>query len=116
MFVELLKDFLGKKAGERIHVAEAEARHLIATGIAKAISDDPITPMVNKAMENALSGFTRGLDTIVNETLKQFSQAQSLARKHAVPAIFGAGGNGDPRKSFGDWLLPCARNDTRYLE
>lgn len=116
MFIELLTDFLGKKAGERIHVAETEARQLIAGGIAKAVSDDPIAPLVTKAMESALSGFTRGLDTIVNETLKQFSQAQSQARKHAVPAIFGAGGNGDPRKSFGDWLLACARNDARYLE
>jgi HK97 family phage major capsid protein len=116
MFVELLKDFLGKKAGERIHVAESEARQLIAGGVAKAVGDDPIAPLVTKAMESALSGFTRGLDTIVNETLKQFGQAQSLARKHAVPTIFGAGGNGDPRKSFGDWLLACARNDARYLE
>jgi HK97 family phage major capsid protein len=116
MFVELLKDFLGKPAGERIHVAEAEARQLLAAGIAKTVGDDPLTPLVTKAMESALSGFTRGLDTIVNETLKQFSQAQSLARKHSVPAIFGAVGNGDPRKSFGDWLLACARNDARYLE
>src|SRR6516225_2340475 len=116
MFVELLKDFLGKKAGERIHVAEAEGRQLIATGVAKAVADDPIAPMVTKAMESALAGFTRGLDTVVTETLKQFSQAQGLARKHAVPAIFGAGGAGDPRKSFGDWLLACARNDARYPE
>ncbi len=116
MFIELLNDFLGKKAGERIHVAEAEARQLIASGIAKAVSDDPIGPLVARAMESALSGFTRGLDTIITETLKQFSQAQSLARKHAVPALFGTGDNGDPRKCFGDWLLACARNDARYLE
>ncbi len=49
MFVELLKDFLGKKAGERIHVAEPEARQLIAGGIAKAVSDDPLAPLVTKA-------------------------------------------------------------------
>jgi len=116
MFVELVKDFLGKKAGERIHVAEPEARQLIASGVARAVSDDPIAPLVTKAMESALAGFTRGLDTVITETLKQFSQAQSQARKHAVPAIFGAGGSGDPRKSFGDWLLACARNDGRYLE
>src|SRR5579884_4195339 len=82
MFVELLKDFLGKKAGERIHVAEAEGRQLIATGIAKAVADDPIAPLVTKAMESALAGFTRVMDTVITETLKQFSQAQSLARKH----------------------------------
>ena len=79
------------------------------------VGDDPIAPLVTKAMETAV-WLHGGLDTIVNETLKQFSQAQGLARKHAVPAIFGAGGNGDPRKSFGDWLLACARNDGRYLE
>src|SRR5579871_6287558 len=93
MFVELLKDFLGQKAGQRIHVGEAEGRQLIANGVAKAVSDDAITPLVTKAMESALSGFTRGLDTIITETLKQFSQAQTLARKHAVPALFGAGGS-----------------------
>src|SRR5579883_2689364 len=116
MFIELLNDFLGKKAGERIHVAEVEARQLVASGVAKAVSDDLIGPLAAKAMESALAGFSRGLDAVVTETLKQFSQAQGQARKHAVPAIFGAGGNGDPRKSFGDWLLACARNDTRYLE
>ena len=116
MFVELLKDFLGKKAGERIHVGEAEGRQLINAGVAKAVSDDPLTPLVTKAMESALSGFNRGLDAIITETLKQFSQAQGMARKHAVPVLFGPGGNGDPRKSFGDWLLACARNDARYLE
>jgi HK97 family phage major capsid protein len=33
-----------------------------------------------------------------------------------VPAIFGPGGDGDPRKSFGDWALAVARNDRGYLE
>ena len=41
MFVELLKDFLGKKAGERIHVAEAEGRQLIATGVARPSATTP---------------------------------------------------------------------------
>jgi HK97 family phage major capsid protein len=116
MFVELLKDFLGKKAGERIHVADAEAGQLIQAGIAKPVTDDPITPLVTQALESALGGFTRGLDAIITQTLKQFADAQQQARKHAVPTIFGPGQEGDPRKSFGDWLLACARGDGKYLE
>ena len=41
---------------------------------------------------------------------------RAQARRHAVPAIFGSGGDGDPRKSFGDWCLAVARNDRSYLE
>ncbi len=36
MFVELLKDFLGKKAGERLDVADADAHLLIQQGAARA--------------------------------------------------------------------------------
>jgi HK97 family phage major capsid protein len=116
MFVELLKDFLGKKAGERIHLAETEAKELIAAGLARAVSEDVITPLVSRALESALGGFTRGLDAIITRTLEQFADAQRQARKHAVPAIFGPGGNGDPKKTFGDWCLAVARKDTVYLE
>ena len=108
MFVELLKDFLGKKAGERIHVAEAEGRQLIATGVARAVSDDPIAPLVTKAMESALA-FTPRTRHRHHRDAETVRQAQGLARKHAVPAIFGAGGDGDPRKSSatGCWPAPA---------
>ena len=43
MFVELLRDFLGKKAGERLHVAAEEGQRLIASGVAKAVADDPLS-------------------------------------------------------------------------
>jgi HK97 family phage major capsid protein len=33
-----------------------------------------------------------------------------------VPILFGEGGEGDPKKSFGDWCLAVARNDRAYLE
>ena len=36
MFVELTKEFLGRRAGERIDVAEADARQLLAAGTARA--------------------------------------------------------------------------------
>ena len=42
MFVQLTKDFLGRKAGERIDVGEADAGSLIQSGTAVALSDDPL--------------------------------------------------------------------------
>jgi HK97 family phage major capsid protein len=116
MFVELLKDFLGRKVGEKIHVSQEESQSLIAAGIAKAVEGDPITPMISRAMESALGGFTKGLDAIINETVKKFADAQKLSHKNAVPAIFGQGGQGDPKKNFGDWCLAVARKDRHYLE
>jgi hypothetical protein len=116
MFVELLKDFLGKKAGERLSVSAEEGQQLIASGVARAVTDDPLTPLISRGLETALDGFTRGLDAIITRTLEQIATAQTQARKHAVPALFGPCGEGDPRKSFGDWCLAVARKDTAYLE
>jgi HK97 family phage major capsid protein len=115
MFVQLTKDFLGRKAGERIDVAEADAGQLIAAGTACACAD-ALTPLVSRALEQALAGFSRGLDGVINKTLTHFADTQAQARRHAVPALFGEGGRGDPNKSFGDWCLAVARNDRHYLE
>jgi HK97 family phage major capsid protein len=117
MFIELIKAFLGKQAGERIHVSPEEGQSLIAAGVARAVTDDPITPLIGKGLESALAGFTRGLDSIINQTLGQFAEVRQQARKHAVPALFGPGGEGDPQgKTFGDFCLAVARNDRHYLE
>ncbi len=116
LWIELLKDYLGKKTGEKLHVSEADAQMLIAGGIAKAVQDDPLGPVIARGLENALAGWSKGLDAIIQQTLKQFADAQSQGRRHSVPAIFGDAGAGNPNKSFGDFLLGCARNDRVYLE
>jgi len=36
--------------------------------------------------------------------------------RNAVPEIFGEGGQGDPKKNFGDFCLAVARGDHHYLE
>jgi HK97 family phage major capsid protein len=109
MFVQLLKEFLGRKPGERIDVSDSDAGALIAQQIAAPVEGDLITPAIQKAMEQAFAGFQKGLDAVINEALKQFADAQTRSRKNGAPAIFGAGGEGDPRgKSFGDWLLQVA--------
>src|SRR5205807_2962897 len=82
MFVELLRDFLGKKAGERLHVAAEEGQRLIASGVAKAVADDPLSAAINRGVEDALAG-------LVNANLRQFADAQAQSRRLAVPALFG---------------------------
>ena len=59
MFVEITKEYLGQAVGKRIDVSDADARHLIDQGYAKVVSDDLLTPGVNKALEGAVAKFTQ---------------------------------------------------------
>ena len=45
MFVQLLKDFLGKPAGERIDVTETDAKALVAQQIAQPVTNAPSEPL-----------------------------------------------------------------------
>jgi HK97 family phage major capsid protein len=116
MWIELLKEFLGKKPGERLFLEAAEGQALVSSGAARLVADDPLTPVIARGVESALGGFTRGLDQIINATLKQFADAQAKSRRSSVPILFGEADTGDPKKTFGDWALAVARNDRHYLE
>ncbi len=116
MFVQLKKDHFGQKAGARVDVDEPVAATLIAQGIAEAVTGDPLAPVVAKSMESLLATLTRGLNDAMETTLKQFADAQTRSRRNAVPLIFGQGGNGDPKKTFGHFLLAVRRGDGRVLE
>src|SRR5579872_5023049 len=116
MFVQLTKDFLVRTAGERIDVSPADAQQLVAAGSATTVADDPISGAVSRALEGALSRQAQTLDAAINQALKSIADAQGNARRHAVPALFGPGGDGDPRRCFGDWCLAVARDDRGYLE
>jgi HK97 family phage major capsid protein len=105
-WLELLKDWMGKKAGERIAVSEDDGKPLVAAGIAKWVDDDPLAGVIARGVESALAGFTKGLDGIITATLQQFTKAQKMSRKGGAPSIFGSGGDGDHQgRTFGDWLL-----------
>ena len=117
MFVELKKPFLGRAAGERIDVSEDDARQLVQQGTAVAVADDLIGPAVARALDAALARCGQSIDAAVNQSLKAFADARSLARKHAAPILFGPAGDGDPQgRTFGDWCLAVARGDRHYLE
>ena len=114
MFVQIAKEHLGKKLGERIDVDEETGKGLITAGLATPVTDDLITPAVSKALEGAFSKFTGALDGIVDASLKQFANAQTLSGKNSNPAIFGNGSGGkggDKNHTFGDWLIAVRQNN-----
>ena len=55
MFVELVQEYHGKPAGERIHVADADAERLVQEGVAQSIAGDPIAPLVTRALQDRKS-------------------------------------------------------------
>jgi HK97 family phage major capsid protein len=116
MFVQLTRDFLGRKAGERIDLAEPDALALVASGTASAVNEDIITPQVHRALEQALGGISGQVQSAVDSALREFATATTRSRRHAVPAIFGEDGQGDPKKTFGRFLLAIRQGDRKVLE
>ena len=53
-WIELLKDYLGRKAGERLALDPGDAQPLIASGVARAVSDNPLDAVITKGIESAL--------------------------------------------------------------
>jgi len=112
VFVQLTKEFLGNPPGKRIDVSPEHAQVLIERGVANAIADDPLAPLVGRTVEQLSARLSEGINT----ALTQFADAQSQSRRAGRPVLFGDGPGADPRRSFGDWLLHVARNDEGYLE
>lgn len=112
MFVQLTKDLLGKKAGERLEMSDSDAQGLIAGGAAIAVADDVVSPLLARAME----GIPGAIQSAVDEALRQAAKAHTLSRKNAVPRLFGAGGTGDPARTFGRFLLAVRNHDRAALD
>jgi HK97 family phage major capsid protein len=116
MFVQLQKEWKGKPAGEKIDVPDEFAPLLFDQKVAVALAGDPLADAMQKALESASSKWAQSMDQVISLALTKFQEAQAQAKKHAVPAIFGDKGEGDPRRCFGDWLAAVARGDRKYLE
>jgi HK97 family phage major capsid protein len=120
MFIKLHKEFLGNAPGKQLHVSDAQARLLVQQGIAEAVTDDPVAPLIAQSIDQVTNRLTQSLDSVIATALKQFQEAQSQARKNSGPLIFGGDGAStlghNPKHCFGDWLLHVARQDDSYLE
>jgi HK97 family phage major capsid protein len=116
MFVKLLKDWKGKPAGETIDVPDEFAPLLLDQQLAAVLPHDPVQDIITRSLEQATGKWAQSMDQVINLTLQKFRDVQGQARKHAVPAIFGEGSDGDSKKNFGDWACAVARDDRAYLE
>jgi HK97 family phage major capsid protein len=112
MFVKFLKDYLGVKQGQQVDVSDADAEALSKAGVCEKVQTDLLTPAIEKAMATQFDAFSKAVDA----ALARFQQAQGLARKHAMPLIFGDGKTGDPHRNFGDFALCIARGNVKRLE
>jgi HK97 family phage major capsid protein len=116
MWIELLTDLLGQKAGARIDVCDADARLLIDAKKAQDVANDPIVEAVTKSMAEALLKITGSISGAVDAAMKDFGNTLAKSRKNAVPAIFGENGNGEPKKTFGAFLLAIQHKNVKALE
>lgn len=104
MLVKILKPILGQTEGAVVDVPDEEAKTLIKKGIAEPASDDVLSPILAKATESLMGKLNDSLTAVVEATLKRFAETQEQSKKFSVPAIFGTGKEGDPKKNFPDWL------------
>ena len=103
MFVQLTKEFLGKPAGERIDVADADAEPLIRQGWAQPVQDDLLTPTITRAVQG-------GLDDAIDRALQNWLRKQAAAKPGGRLPFAGLGDAAidDPRagfKHFGEFAL-----------
>src|SRR5438094_422016 len=110
MFVQLIQDFLGRPAGERIDVSEADAQHLIHQGKAAALTDDPLTPLIQRTVTEQVGG-------VVEKALDKFLKTRNKKSPFAPGDDPGAG-----FKNFGEFAqsvktacIPGSRPDERLL-
>jgi HK97 family phage major capsid protein len=92
MFVQLTKELLGKPAGERIDVADADADRLIRQGWAQPIEHDLLTPAVTRAMQS-------GLDDAVDRALHSWLAKQTKPGRTPIAGL-GDSALDDPRAGF----------------
>jgi HK97 family phage major capsid protein len=116
MFIQLTRDYLGRKAGERLDVSDDDARQLIAQGLAQAVTGDVLGETVQRAVADTMARLNGTLQQSVETALKQFTDAQTRSRKNAVPILFGESGSGDPKRTFGQFLLAVRHGDRKSLE
>jgi len=120
MLIKLKADFMNQKAGQIVEAKDEEAEVLISKGIAEKASEDALSAIVTKASDALMTKVNDSVSKIIDATLRQFLEAQSQAKKFAMPAIFGKAGDGDPKKNFGDWLhhavIACTAHGKKAIE
>jgi len=81
MFVELQRDWMGQKTGAIIDLAEPDAKLFTDGGVAKAVTHDPLSPLITKAMGSMPDGMQKAVDAAINRALAD------LLASRAVPEM-----------------------------
>src|SRR5437588_1917704 len=85
MFVTLKKDWLGNKAGATLDIPEpGDAELLIKGGVAEALQNDPLAPLLAKAVGDSLTKLNSAIEAAITKAVEQIGQAQALSRKGAA--------------------------------
>ncbi len=117
MFVSLKTQWLGHPAGEKIELADDEAKLLISKGVAEEIpANDAVNKLVSQTFEAAAKAAGEQLQKAVESALQEFAKAQSLSRKGRELRLFGGGEPADTQKTFGHFLLAVRLGDQKALE
>lgn len=100
----LVKLLTGRDVGKVVEMDDADATNMIDQGQATASVGKAIEALVEKSTQAFEKSVETTITKSVDEALTRFLAAQAGAKKHATPAIFGEGGDGDHNRCFGDWL------------
>src|SRR5262245_58358164 len=103
MFIQLCKAFLGRQPGERLDVAEADARALIEQQIAVAVEDDPLVPAVQRAFDRALARLGDSLHGSVESALR--THLASPAGDRGLPFPPGRDDHAGGFRNLGEFAL-----------
>jgi len=108
-----LKAYVNFPAGSTVDILDdVIAKQLQDTGYAKPADVDP----VDAAIQLSVDTLTSRIDAALKRTLDQLAHAQTKSRKNGIPEIFGPGNNGDPKKTFGSFLIALISNDKKTLD
>jgi len=116
MYIELLQDYMGHKAGAQLECDDKTFGNLCEQGIAKAINGDPLEERLSGHLEDLTSGVIKEVSEQIETLLTKFDAALKKSRKYQTPAIFGESGEGDPGKTFGAYLLAVKKGDEAALD
>jgi HK97 family phage major capsid protein len=100
MFVELLRDYEGKDAGEYLVVGDADGERLIREGVVRQLARDPMEPLVQR-------GLQRVVDDAVDRAFDHYVQRRALDVKLGFAGL-GDSASDDPKggfRNFGEFAL-----------
>jgi HK97 family phage major capsid protein len=113
MKIVFIKPYMNHAAGAIVEIIdEVIAKSIIDHGYAKAAETDPIDAAIGLSVE----ALTSRIDAALKKTLDQLTTAQQKSRKNGIPEIFGPNGKGDPKRTFGNFLIALRTGDKKTLD